>query len=102
MESAHTTSRPDDGGLPPVSPALKVSDRTVLAALIQNFYKIDLLLGGSDGVIMPVDSDGVLVGIDIVDGISPWTSGSSSHDFYPKVLSAWSVINLRPFGSTPC
>ena len=54
MESAHATCRPHDGGLSSVSPALKVSDRTVLAALIQNLYKIDLLLSGSDCVICPL------------------------------------------------
>ena len=83
MESAHTTCRPDDGGLPSVSPALKVSDCAVLAALIQNLYKIDLLLGGSNSVVMPVDGDGILIGIDIVDGIAPWTSGSRE-EFFDK------------------
>ena len=81
MESTHTTSRPDDGGLSSVTPALKVSDCTVLAALIQNLYKIDLLLRGSDCVVLPVDGDGVLVGIDVVYGIPPRTTGRPSHDF---------------------
>ena len=84
IDSTHTACCPDDGGLASVPPTLEVSDCTGLAALIQNLDKIDLLLSGSDCVIMSVDSEGVLIGIDLVDSLSPRTIRSLSHYFYTR------------------
>ena len=98
MDCTHTTCRPDDSRLPSVTPALEVSDCTGFSALIQNLYKIDLLLGGSDCVVMPVDSNGVLVGINIVDGIPPWTSGR----LYPRLLRQWGCFCVDVIKSEAC